>query len=190
MKKFLLMLIIVVLSIGFVGCGSNNSSTEISNNTEKSNKNDSLSNQSSQSENNENSNSIQNKAEAKEHKVGDTIAIDGEELTVTEVKRDYKSGNEYIKPDSGNEYVKITVTIKNSSDDTISVSPYEFKILDGNGVYRACNYILKQTLASTQLAKGGNISGSMTFEVPKNDANLKLIYTPSFWSDDYVEIKL
>ncbi len=179
MKKFLLALAIIGLSSTFVGCGNNNTTTETSNNpTQNENKQ------------NDNSNTQVTQTEAKEYKVGDSIAIDGEELTVTEVKRNYKTGKEYYKPDSGNEFVKINVTIKNNSGDAISVSPNEFKIIDSNGVYHDINYILSNPLASTELANGGNISGSITFEVPKDDTSLTLIYSPSYHSDNYVEVKL
>lgn len=183
MKKILLALIVAALSVSFVGCGNSSQTTETSANNSES----------SQSESNsktDNSSSQPSQSETKEYKVGDTIAIDGEELIVTEVKRDYKSGKEYYKPASGNEYVKVNVTIKNNSGDAISVSPSEFKIIDSNGVYHDRNYILNNPLANTKLSNGGNISGSITFEVPKDDINLTLVYSPSYYSDNYVEVKL
>lgn len=181
MRKFLLSLIAIGLFTTFVGCTNNNPKKE-----------NVTSSESSQSKVNTNSSSssLPKENEIKEYKVGDSIAIDGEELTVTEIKRNYKTGNEYLKPKSGNEFVMVNVTIKNNSGDTIDVSPIDFKIIDSSGVYHSNNYILNKPLASTKLASGGNISGAITFEVPKDDANLTLVYKPSFSSDNYVEIKL
>lgn len=176
MRKILVFLLIAMLSVACVGCGNNNSSNT---DTPPSTSND-ISNTTNQ---NNQSNS--------EHKVGDVVNVKNEELTVTDVQRNYKTGNEYTKAETGNEFVKVTVKIKNNSDDKISVSPLEFKVLDSNGVYHDYNYlVLKEPLKSVDLAKGGSISGSVAFEVPKNDTNLKLVYTPSLWSDEQVEIKL
>lgn len=192
MKKYLLMLIAAGISLNLVGCDSSSSSTS----SKSSGSNTDSSTSSSSSDTNSSASEDSNKSvehrvgETKEYKVGDTIAIDGEELIVTEVKRDYKSGKEYYKPASGNEYVKVNVTIKNNSGDAISVSPSEFKIIDSNGVYHDRNYILNNPLANTKLSNGGNISGSITFEVPKDDINLTLVYSPSYYSDNYVEVKL
>ncbi len=209
MKKYLLMLIAAGISISLVGCGSSksdtnskssNSNTESSASSSNSNSNSKSSNsntESSASSSNSNSNSNSDTKNSNtdsnkkvEHKVGEAIDIKGEELTVKTVTKDYKSGNQFLKPESGNQYVKIDVTIKNNTDDSIDVSSYEFKILDSNGVYHDTNYILNNSLSSTKVEKGGVLSGSISFEVPKNDNELKLVYTPSFWSDENVEIKL
>lgn len=183
MKNILLVLIVAILSVSFVGCGSSSSTTETSANNSESIQNESNSKT-------DNSSSQSNQSEKKEYKVGDAVTIAGEELTVTDVQRNYKTGNEYIKPGSGNEFIKVIVTIKNNSDDTISVSPFEFKVLDGNGVYQEYKWILNDPLDSLELATGGTISGALAFEVPKDDANLKLVYTPSYFSDEYVEVKI
>lgn len=180
MKKILLMLMIAAISISFVGCGSTDSDSASTSST----------NSGTSEEKKSDSSTDSDKNKTVEHKVGEAINIKGEELTVTAVNKDYKSGNQFFKPGSGNQYIKTEITIKNNTDDTIDVSPFEFKILDSNGVYHDVTYILDKTLDSTKIAKGGNISGSMAFEVPKNDQNLKLIYTPSFWSNDHIEISI
>ena len=178
MKKYLLMLIAAGISLSFAGCDSSSSSSS-GNNTE-----------SSASSSETNSSTNKDSSKTVEHKVGETVDIKGEELTIKTVKKNYETGNQFLKPDTDNQYVKIDLSIKNNTDDSINVASYEFKILDSNGVYHDTNYILKDPITSTKIAKGGNLSGSISFEVPKNDDNLKLIYTPSLWSDDHVEIKL
>lgn len=189
MKKYLLMLIAAGISISLIGCDSSKSDTNSkSSNSSTENSASSSNSNSNSSSDKTNSNTDSNKKV--EHKVGEAIDIKGEELTVKAVTKDYKSGNQFLKPESGNQYVKIDVTIKNNTEDSIDVASYEFKILDSNGVYHDTNYILKNSLSSTKVVKGGVLSGSISFEVPKNDDNLKLVYTPSFWSDENVEIKL
>lgn len=176
MKKYLLMLIAAGISLSFVGCDSSSSST----NSKSSGSNTESSASSSDT----------NSSTTVEHKVGEAVDIKGEELTVKTVKKNYETGSQFLKPDTDNQYVKIDLSIKNNTDNSINVSPFEFKILDSSGVYHDTNFILKDPITSTKIAKGGNLSGSISFEVPKNDDNLKLIYTPSLWSDDHVEIKL
>lgn len=184
MKKYLLMLIAAGISLNLVGCDSSSSNT--SSKSSSSNTDSSASSSSSDT----NSSASEDSNKSVEHQVGETIDIKGEELTVKTVKKNYESGNQFLKPDTDNQYVKIDLSIKNNTDSSIDVASYEFNILDSNGVYHDANYILKDPLTSTKIAKGGNLSGSISFEVPKNDDNLKLIYTPSLWSDDHVEIKL
>lgn len=178
MKKILLILMVATISISFVGCGNTDSDSKSSTNTN------------STSEKKSDSTEDSDKNKTVEHKVGETINIKGEELTVTAVNKNYKSGNQFLKPTSGNRYVKADITIKNNTNDTIDVSPFEFKVLDSNGVYHDIKYILDKTLDSTKIAKDGKISGSLTFEVPENGQNLKLIYTPSFWSNDHIEVNI
>lgn len=199
MKKYLLMLLAIGISLSFAGCdtissrrhsktSSNTKSSASSSNSDKNSSSNSSSDKNSDSDTNSTASTNSNKTVV--HKVGEVIDVKGKELTVKTVKKNYESGNQFLKPDTDNQYVKIDLSIKNNTDSSIDVASYEFKILDSNGVYHDANYILKDPLTSTKIAKGGNLSGSISFEVPKNDDNLKLIYTPSLWSDDHVEIKL
>lgn len=45
-------------------------------------------------------------------------------------------------------------------------------------------------LSSGSLASGGNVSGTITFEQPMGDEDLKLIFEPSIFSDDRLIINL
>ena len=45
-------------------------------------------------------------------------------------------------------------------------------------------------LNSGELVNGGKVSGFMIFEVPTGDTGLTLRYSPSFWTDKKLEIKL
>lgn len=188
MKKYLLMLIAVGMSLSFAGCNSSSSNTSSKSSGNNAESSASSSDKSSSSDTNSSASTDSDKTV--EHKVGETIDIEGKKLTIKAVTKDYKSGNEFLKPGAGNQYIKVDLNIKNDTGNAIDVSSYEFKILDSNGVYHNTNYILKDQIVSTKIANGGTLSGSISFEVPKNDNDLKLIYTPSLWSDDHVEIKI
>lgn len=137
-------------------------------------------------------NSEKKKEEKTEFKVGDIIAFDGKELTVEKVDRNWNSGNAYIKPKDGKEYVKVSVKIENKSETEMKYNVFEFKAEDSNGAAESADwqtYSLPDSLGSGDLAKGGKKSGSMIFEVPAG-SSLKLHYQPSFWSNKKVIVNL
>ena len=120
-----------------------------------------------------------NKTEEKtEFKVGETASFDDKTITVTSVQRNYDTGNQYAQPESGKEFVIVTVTITNDSKTTLDYNTYEFKMQDSNGVQQseAIMALSEGKLNSGSLAAGGKVSGKVAYEVPKDDAGLKLLY--------------
>ena len=137
-------------------------------------------------------NSESKKEEKTEFNVGDIIAFDGKELTVEKVERNWNSGNAYLKPKDGKEYVKVSVKIENKSETEMNYNVFEFKAEDSNGAAESADgqtYSLPDSLGSGDLVKGGKKSGSMIFEVPAG-SSLKLHYQPSFWSNKKVIVNL
>lgn len=126
-------------------------------------------------------------------KPGDTIEFDGKKVTVAAPQRDWSTGNQYIKPDSGNEFVKVQVTIENNSSSEASYNTFDWKMQDSKGVIKdvaSVAYGVDGALNSGQLAPKGKVAGFLVFEVPSGDTGLTLRYSPSFWSDKNIEIKL
>lgn len=135
----------------------------------------------------------QKKSEKTTFKVGETIAFDEKEVTVVSVEHNWSSGNEYIKPDSGKEYLKVQVQIVNKSDQEASYNTFDWKMQDSNGAVQDVDgtaFTVDGALKSGQLTKGGKVSGFLVFQVPQGDSGLTLRYSPSFWTDKKVEIKL
>ncbi len=126
--------------------------------------------------------------------VGDVIAFDGREITVTSVERNYSTGNEYAIPKDGKEFVKIDIKIENKSDDKLSYNAFDWKIQDSNGTIEDYTEAMlaqpDNSLGSGDLTKGGKKSGSIVFQVPKGDKGLILHFESSIWSSKSVEIKL
>lgn len=119
------------------------------------------------------------KAEEKtEFKVGETATFDDKSITVTDVQRNYSTGNQFAQPESGKEFVIVTVNIVNNSSSTLDYNTYEFKVQDSNGVQQneALTALSEGKLNSGSLAKGGKVTGKLAYEVPKDDAGLKLLY--------------
>lgn len=120
----------------------------------------------------------QNASEKTVFKIGDTASFDDKSITVTDVKRNYSTGNQFLKPEAGKEFVIVTVQIKNNSQDTLSYNTFDFKMQDSNGVQQseAFTALTQGKLNSGSLAPGGKISGKLAYEVPKGDNGLKLLY--------------
>lgn len=123
-------------------------------------------------------------------KIGDVIAIDGQEITVTNVQRNWTG--EYSKPDAGKEYVKVSVKIENKSDETTSYNSLYWSMEDGNGAIESEAFVIgnDDALNSGDLAKGGKKAGSIVFEVPQGDQKLKVHYKPNMFSSREAIIEL
>ena len=106
----------------------------------------------------------------------ETAVYENVEYSVTNTK--FSSGDEWDKPSTGNEFIIITLKIVNNSETNISYSPFDWKILNSNGQLadEAFTTFNDDSLDSGELVPGGKASGTIVFEVPKNDSSLKLLY--------------
>lgn len=125
-----------------------------------------------------------------EYAVGEEITQDGIALTVTDVQRNYSSGNQFDTPESGKEYVRVNLKLVNSSSSTKSYNEFDFKVQTstGNRINSTIS-LVPNALNSGDLVAGGSVTGNIVFEVPKDDKGLKLVYNGSLWSNEVV-IKL
>ncbi len=152
------------------------------------NKNDTATNS---SDSNTSQNSKQE--EKTEFKVGETATFDNKTITVTEIQRNYDTGNQFAQPESGKEFVIVTVNITNNGDSTLDYNTFEFKMQDSNGVQQSEAYsaLTEGKLNSGSLAKGGKVTGKLAYEVPKGDAGLKLLYQNfSFFNNKAITFNL
>jgi hypothetical protein len=126
-------------------------------------------------------------------KLGDVIDFDGKKVSVSTIERNWDSGNQYITPQGGNEFVKVQVMIENNSKSDITYNTFDWKMQDSKGVIKDVSSVTfgtDGTIGSGELAISGKIAGFLVFEVPSGDEGLTLRYNPSFWSDKKLEIKL
>lgn len=139
------------------------------------------------------SNKTAKQEEKTEFAVNETAKFDDKSITVTNVQRDYDTGNQFAQPESGKEFVLVTVEITNSGKSAMDYNTYDFKLQDSNGVQQNESFtaLSEGKLNSGSLAPGGKVSGKLAYEVPKGDAGLKLIYqNMSFFSNKAVTFKL
>lgn len=111
----------------------------------------------------------------KDFKVGDEIAAEGMTYVIKSVERNYSTGNSYITPSDGKEYVKLNISITNNSNDKKSYNSLYWKVEDQNGDLSTYAMMAQASdaLNSGELTKGGKKDASIVFEVPTG-ASLKV----------------
>jgi Telomeric repeat-binding factor 2. len=130
-------------------------------------------------------------ASSSAYKVGDVGQLGGCNVQVSKVQK--SSGSEFEKPKTGNEFVIVTVNIKNSGNDKISYNPLYFTMKNSKGQIE--NQIISTidtdtALSSGDLAPGGLVSGTIVFEQPKGDTGLELIFEENMFSDKTISFNL
>ncbi len=131
-------------------------------------------------------------AEVKEfYAVGEEVQIGDNILIVNSVEK--SSGSEWDAPKDGHEFIIVSVTIKNGGSSEISYNPYDFKMQNSQGQITDTAFTIIDTdtaLSYGNLASGGQISGTLTFEQPVGDEALVLKYQPNAFSSKEIKVKL
>ena len=142
-------------------------------------------------DNNQNTQTVSNQdAQQTEFKVGNVVKLGERELVVNSSRRTTSLG-QFQQAKSGKEFVVVNITIRNNGKDEVSYNPFDFKLQDSNGAQESQTFgVLDDALNSGTLASGGKVTGSIPFEAPKGDKGLKLLFQPSFWSKDRIEVTL
>ncbi len=122
--------------------------------------------------------------------VGQKVTSAGVALSLAGVKRTSDSGNQFIKPKQGNEYVLAEVLIENVDRDTTPYNPLYFSVKDSDGFeYNASLMVGDNGLKSGELAKGEKVRGIVSFEVPAKANGLVMTYKPLVILGGYDPIK-
>lgn len=124
--------------------------------------------------------------------IGEEVRVGDYSLTAISVVRPYTVENSFMQPDDGKEYIEVKVKIVNNSSSSQSYSDYDFKLRNSTGVEAFTSFVedTSDRLSSASLAPGGNVTGTIVFEVEKSETNLILIYRPGYFSDSTAEITL
>jgi hypothetical protein len=123
--------------------------------------------------------------------VGETAELDDRTLTVAEAERNYSPSNRFSKAERGNEFLRMWITLTNTSDRPISYNPFDFEVQDSNGVQKNAAFVseVPYRLESGDLAPNGKVEGNLVFEVPQRDNNLQLIYTTNMFSGETITVR-
>lgn len=125
--------------------------------------------------------------------IGEAINLDNHQLVVNSVDKNYKSSNEFDKPQSTeNVFVTVNVTIKNTGNNDLGANMYGFKLEDETGTQRNTAFIsgMNNQLQWVTLSPGGTTSGNIGFEAKANSKTLKLHYSGGWLGGGEVTVNL
>jgi len=112
--------------------------------------------------------------------------------SIIEVKR--SNGKTYDKPAEGKEFIIVKIKIENNTKEKISYNIYDWKMENSKGQEEGFAFTTIDSdtnLSSGDLNKGGYKEGTIVFEQPKGDKNLKLKYYENILKDEFsFEFKL
>lgn len=143
--------------------------------------------------NNNSEKTVDKKKEVKLFQVGEDIKLGDYVISINNVENPYVEKNQYSKPGEGNKFIAVEVSYQNNtSDKTISYNPFDWKLFDGEGYNYESSWTAskKPDLSSGDINPGSKVRGWITFEVPIKSENFKIKFTPGFWDNANVEIKL
>ncbi len=196
-KKWWFWVIIAIFTLGAIGViasggltdkneGDKNSSAPTDQSSSQADNNQSSTEQpTNQSEDKSSDASQSNSSEG--YKVGDTIELKDSKVTISNVERNFSTGNMFDKPEEGKEFIKIGVGFVNTTTSKKTFYPSNWQLQDGDGVIRDISYSTTMMIdngfyESIELAGNGKWSGFMIFEIPAGGGNLQLQYKPSLLS--------
>jgi hypothetical protein len=122
---------------------------------------------------------------------------DGTSYMVTKVERNFTPHSDFLKADTGKEFIKINVVVGNrTKDDSLYVTSSMFQVQNSAGGLQDPVFVLQDdvsdALKSGDVASGKQISGSLIFQVDKDEKISALVTEDkyqSFTSDQKVTIK-
>ena len=159
MKKFLTLLISILVLFGVTGCFSE----EVDEVTDK------------------------NGNAKNSFNINETAVFNDVHYTVINVE--YSNGDDWDKPAEGKQYVIVTLKIENKSDEKISYNVYDWTMLNSQGQEDESSFSTidnDTNLSSGELVSGGSKTGTIVFEEDKNDTSLKLLYyNDIFWNENH-----
>ncbi|WP_165423855.1 DUF4352 domain-containing protein [Ktedonosporobacter rubrisoli] len=121
---------------------------------------------------------IGNQQTPSHHKIGETVASSGWQITVNKVST--SSGNDFLKPKDGHIFLEINVTMKNLTSETQTASSLAMWDLKSLPDGQKQNIGLGDTPGPEgKVEAGGALTGTLTYEVPTNIKQYTLSFTGS-----------
>lgn len=127
-------------------------------------------------ENQQEKKSEEKKEENKIFKVGDTVDLNGIQITLKSAK--FVNPAEYAEPEKG-KIIMIEFTAKNNKDEDILVDNTEFTISDADGNMYEQYFGFDDTVFTSEIKKGKQFTGKVAFDVPES-SKYEIYYEPSF----------
>lgn len=165
-RKFLVLLMCLVVGAGFAGCGETVTPEKATESTSKS------------------------VAPPKVFAVGEKVRMGDLAITVNSARR--SQGGEFWRPNQGNVFVIVDCTIENLASESAGISSLlMFKLADGKG-YNYSPTIAEGTKGSLdgELGAGRMMRGEVAFEVPADVQGLEFIFEPNVFGFGQAIFKL
>lgn len=134
-----------------------------------------------------------NQANNKEYTIGEPALLNDRMLTVNAVQRNFVPDSTE-RPKQGDEYIRVNITLVNTSDSAIDYNPLQFSIEDpNNGIQRNTESVQQVPDALNvpgTIGALGTLNGNLVFQAPQGATNLKLVYKPNPLSGDTITVAL
>ena len=113
----------------------------------------------------------------KDFSKGETAVFDKLNVQAVKVTPNYMPADGLSKPAEGKQFVFVSLKITNTSHETVSVNPLDFK-LDDNGALTDTYYTTSDPapLNATELKPGATVQGDLVFQATATGKNFKLQY--------------
>jgi len=147
-----------------------------------------------ESEDKKKSSKSKNDSKSVEVGVGEPGELQDRTLVVNEVERNFIPEGRISGLEPGNEFVLLSLTLKNTGNNDINYNSHDFKVEDSNGVQH--NYDtrpmskLPNRVGYGELSPGGELVGNIAFQVPQGNNPLKLIYETDVISKRTITVRL
>jgi hypothetical protein len=108
---------------------------------------------------------------------GETGVFDKLSVQAVKVTPNFMPSDGYSKPDAGKQFVFVSLKIKNTSNETVSVNPFDFKLND-NGASTDYYFTtsIPAPLNATELKPGAALQGDLVFQANASSKSFKLEY--------------
>lgn len=128
-------------------------------------------------DNKNSSNNTAVKADTKLYNINEEAKIGRAAFTINNFE--LSEGKDFDKPKEGYIFAVVTLTKKNISKDTLVYGESDFRIQTDKGqVLQPSITPIGKRLDKGEIVGGGQASGTITFEVPKDSTSLTLLYYP------------
>jgi hypothetical protein len=88
------------------------------------------------------------------------------------------------------DFVLVKIKISNITEKPFNINSYDFRLLNNNNEITYQSFKKPIRIKNKTVNSNDVITGTLVFEVPKNESKLVLEYDPSFCSDKTIKVSL
>lgn len=120
---------------------------------------------------------------------GETAKFGTFEVKINSVQRDYIPADSYPRADSGNEFVLVNISVKNTGSEAEYISSYDLSMNDNGVSDTASYYDVNPSFDGGDLSPGATTTGNLMYEVTKGSDKLKLQYETTVYELGQSDVK-